>query len=36
MGYWIIDLDMFREREEIIPCVHSIMFKQMPYKKQFY
>lgn len=35
MAYWIINLELFGEREEITLCGHCVMFKQKPYKSSF-
>ena len=34
MDYWVINLEMFGERQ-ITPSVHSVMFKKKPYKSNF-
>lgn len=35
MDHWSINLDMFREREEVTLCVHSVVFKPKSYRSSF-
>ena len=35
MDYWIINLELFGEREEITLNVYSVVLKQKPYKSSF-